>query len=128
VAADGNFSLATALLDTQCQRGNWVSLRLVKRLGKASSISPDFTAPGIGDASGHSITAIGIIELDWKRHPRGNRVHTGKFYVFPASDQFDVLFGVQYIVQEKLLLVNDDAMAPLLEHKKLNNSMFQSCF
>lgn len=122
----GDFLLATALLDTQCQKGNWISLRLVKRLGKESSISQNVTVPEMPDASGRSIMATGVIELEWKRHPRGNRVHQCHFSVFPTSDQLDVIFGVEYIVQENLLTVNNDALVPLLEHKKLNKSKFQS--
>jgi hypothetical protein len=96
----------------------------VKRLGKESSISQNFTAPEISDASGLSITATGVIELEWKRHPRGNRIHQCHFFVFPTSDQLDIIFGVEYIVQEKLLMVNNDALVPLLEHRKLDKSKF----
>ena len=41
------------------------------------------------------------------------------FFVFANSDQFDVIFGVEYIVANDLLEISKDAMAPLTEHTKL---------
>ncbi|KAK3369654.1 ankyrin repeat-containing domain protein [Lasiosphaeria ovina] len=100
---------ATALLDTQCQIGNWISKRLVERLGKAHLISARLDLP----------QACGIISLAWKWHdPRGIRVHECQFYVFPESPHIDVLFGAKYIMSEDLLRVNESAILPLVEHKK----------
>jgi hypothetical protein len=88
-------------------------------LGKESTISSDFVSPELTDAGGHDVVPCGVIDLDWKWHPRGTRVHQCRFYVFSTSDHLDVLFGVEYIVNEGLLIVNESAMAPLTEHKKL---------
>ncbi|KAK0721754.1 hypothetical protein B0T26DRAFT_673542 [Lasiosphaeria miniovina] len=100
---------ATALLDTQCQVGNWISKRLVR------------------DASGRLIQACGLITLAWKWHdPRGIRVHECQFYVFPESPHLDVLFGAQYIVSGDLLRVNESAILPFVEHKKRPKEFLQA--
>ncbi|KAF2195048.1 hypothetical protein K469DRAFT_733808 [Zopfia rhizophila CBS 207.26] len=122
IDAKGNPVLATALLDTQCQSGNWISQRLVERLGKSSSISRDFSAPSVADANGNSVRASGVVTLEFKRH-RGNRFFQSQFFVFPpSSDHFDVIFGVEYIVQENLVSVSEDALVPLVLHKKLGEN------
>jgi len=69
LSADEQWVPATALLDTQCQVGNWISKRLVDRLGMVSSISADFTPPELVDASGRSIRACGVIRLHWNGCP-----------------------------------------------------------
>ncbi|RYC54082.1 hypothetical protein CHU98_g12127 [Xylaria longipes] len=109
---------ATALLDTQCQVGNWISRRLVERLGKLSSISTEFVLPEVVEASGGPVSACGVIDLEWKWHPQATRNHVCQFYVFPRSSHLDVLFGVEYIVSERLLQVNELALAPLVKQKK----------
>ncbi len=119
MGADGKWVHATALLDTQCHLGNWISRRLVQRLGKLSSISTGFAPPEIVEASGRPIRACGVINLEWGWHPRRCRVHECQFYILPNSSHLDVLFGVEYITSENLLIVNESAIAPLLEHKKL---------
>jgi hypothetical protein len=90
----------------------------VQRLGKEPAISLDFVSPGLSDANGHDVVPCGVIDLHWKWH-RGTRIHECRFYVFSTSDHLDVLFGVEYIVKEGLITVNESAMAPLTEHKKL---------
>ncbi|KAI1457861.1 hypothetical protein F4805DRAFT_474762 [Annulohypoxylon moriforme] len=110
--------LATALLDTQCHAGNWISRRLVDRLGKLSLISTNFVSPQVVEVSGRPVSACGVIDLDWKWHPNGTRNHTCQFHVLPDSDHLDVLFGVEYIISESLLQVNELALAPLVEYKK----------
>ncbi|KAI3320626.1 hypothetical protein HD806DRAFT_547173 [Xylariaceae sp. AK1471] len=99
--------LATALLDTQCQVGNWISRRLVERLGKLSSFSTEFVPPEVVEASGGPVSACGVIDLDWKWHPQATRNHVCQFYVFPFSSHLDVLFWL-----------NELALAPLVKHKK----------
>ncbi|KAI1124035.1 hypothetical protein F5Y10DRAFT_250548 [Nemania abortiva] len=110
--------VATALLDTQCHVGNWVSHRLVERLGKLSSISTEFVPPEVIEASGGPVSACGVVDLDWKWHPQATRNHVCRFYVFPSSDHLDVLFGVEYIVSERLLQVNELALTPLVKEDK----------
>jgi hypothetical protein len=95
-------------------------------LGKASSVSQDFESPGIVDANGSAVTAAGVIELAWKKHPRGNKYHYCQFFVFATISQFDLLIGAEHIVKEKLITI-DDAMVPLLAHKKLNKGTYTQC-
>jgi tetratricopeptide (TPR) repeat protein len=121
IDAKGDAVLATALLDTACQTGNWISQRLVERLGKTSSISQDFAAPSVADANGNSVRATGVVTLEFKRGQRGNRFYESQFFVFPPfSNHFDVIFGVEYIVRENLLSVSEDVLVPLVLHKKLD--------
>ncbi|KAL9628052.1 MAG: hypothetical protein Q9204_006146 [Flavoplaca sp. TL-2023a] len=115
---DFNYILASALLDTQCQDGNWISLRLVKRLGMQAKISQEFESPALTDAGGRPIVACGIIPLQWKWRSKGIRVHECNFFVFPESDHLDVIFGVDYILAAKLITVNDGAMTPMTAHNK----------
>jgi predicted GIY-YIG superfamily endonuclease len=110
--------MAMALLDTGCQTGNWISPKIVARLGKQGSVSQEFDAPGAADANGRPVTAAGVIELQWKKHPRDNRLHHTRFFVFADVDQFDILLGAEYIVKENLIGISQDAMAPLVEHEK----------
>jgi len=115
---------ATALLDTQCQVGNWISNRLVERLGKTHLISTPPYLPQVCEASGRLIQARGIIHLTWKWHdPRGLRNHDCQFYVFPESPHLDVVFGVKYIVAEGLIRFNESAILPLVEHKPAKKGM-----
>lgn len=103
--------------------GNWVSRRLVQRLGKLSSISTEFIPPEVVEASGRPISPCGVIELEWKWHPKGTRNHLCQFYVFaPESDYLDVVFGVEYIESERLIQVNELAFLTLVEHKKSKKS------
>ena len=122
MGSDDEWVLATALLDTQCHTGNWISKRLVQRLGKLSSISFDFVPPHIVDASGRLVLACGVIDLRWRWHPHGCRFHECQFYILPDSSHLDILFGVQYIVSENLVFVNESAMVPLVQHKKAKKS------
>ena len=95
----------------------------MERLGKVPFISQDFTAPSVADANGNSVQASGIITLEFKRAQRGNRFYQSQFFVFPPSaDHFDVIFGVEYIVRENLVSVSEDALVPLVLHKKLDKS------
>jgi len=115
---------ATALLDTQCQVGNWISNRLVERLGKTHLISTPPHLPQVLDASGRLIRPRGIINLTWKWHdPRGLRNHDCQFYIFPESAHLDMVFGVEYIVAEGLVCVNESAILPLVEHKPAKKGM-----
>ncbi|KAI0421656.1 hypothetical protein F5X98DRAFT_329002 [Xylaria grammica] len=118
LSAKNEWEVATALLDTQCWVGDWVSLRLVERLGMLSSISTEFVPPGVVDANGRSVTPCGVVNLKWKWHPQGTRVHVCQFYVLPSSDHLDVVFGAEYIESKGLLQVNEQAFLILVPHKK----------
>lgn len=100
----------------------------MQRLEKLSLISAQFTPPEVVDASGRRVSASGVIELEWKWHPRGTRNHVCQFYVFPQSDYLDVVFGVEYIESENLILVNEAAFVTLVEHKKSNEGESAPCF
>lgn len=115
-----NVVYATALLDTQCHRGNWISNRLVQRLGMASLISTSFEPLNMVDASGRPVNASGVIDLNWRWYPNGTRNYESQFYVLPNSDHLDVIFGVEYIEAENLLHVNESAMLPLVEDNRLD--------
>jgi hypothetical protein len=73
------------------------------------------------DVNGRDVVPSGVIHLHWKWSLRGTRTHQCTFYVFSTteSDHLDVLFGVEYIVKEGLITVNESVMAPLTQHKKL---------
>jgi hypothetical protein len=111
--------LAAALLDTQCHTGNWISRRLVERLGKLPELHQDFVPPELKDASGKYVEVSGEVTLDWKWSPKGTRVHQCKFFVFPRSEHLDVIFGVEYIVAEGLITIEEGVMVPLTAHKKM---------
>ncbi|KAL8852747.1 MAG: hypothetical protein Q9221_002377 [Calogaya cf. arnoldii] len=113
-----NYKLASALLDTQCHTGNWISSRLVKRLGREHKVSQDYEPPNLTDASGNDVVACGIIRLHWKWSPHGTRVHECDFFVFPGTPNLDVVFGVDYILSEGLVTVNEKAMYPMTAHQK----------
>lgn len=113
--------LACALLDTQCQKGNWISARLVERLGRQDEISHDYKSPNLTDAGGHKVVDCGIISLQWKWSPRGHRMHEDKFFVM-QSPGVDVLFGEEYIVSEGLLIINEQKMLPMISHNKATTS------
>ncbi|KAL8980411.1 MAG: hypothetical protein Q9205_004497 [Flavoplaca limonia] len=115
---DCNYILASALLDTQCQDGNWISLRLVQRLRMQDRISLEFESPALTDAGGRAIVACGIISLQWKWSPIGTRVHECQFFVFPGSRHLDVIFGVHYILAAGLITVNEGPMTPMTAHNK----------
>jgi len=94
----------------------------VERLRKSNEILPNVDPPTLCDASGHYITPGGVITLDWNWCPNGIRVHQCDFLVFPESDHLDIIFGVEYIIAENLLTVNESCFLPLTPHEKGNSS------
>lgn len=110
---------ATALLDTQCQFGNWISRRLVQELGKLKDILPAYIPPAIFDANGNTVPAAGVISLTWRwQHRRVTRTSRCEFYVLAESDHIDVIFGQDYIASHNLLRINEYAFLPMVQHKK----------
>lgn len=97
----------------------------MNRLDKLASISKSFTPPDVSEASGKSVSVIGTIELEWKRS-RGNSIHQTQFYVYSTTGEIDVIFGVEYIVKERLLEIRDNALIPLIPHKKAKKGEFNS--
>ncbi|KAI0975150.1 hypothetical protein F4678DRAFT_419465 [Xylaria arbuscula] len=116
-STENQYLFAVALLDTQCCLGNWISDRLVKRLGMESSISPEFDHPVLRDASGQLVTACGVVDLQWKWYPYGTRTHASQFYVLPTG-HVDVVIGVEFILSNRLVLTNEGAFLTLVRDKK----------
>ncbi|KAK0715329.1 hypothetical protein B0H67DRAFT_683590 [Lasiosphaeris hirsuta] len=117
--AEERWVYATALLDTQCGVGNWISRRLVHQLGKKELISTDFEQPDVFDASGNPVQACGVVVLVWKWHsPKGTRTHESPFYVFPGSEEIDVVFGQEFIVLKNLIRLNRSASMVLIRHSR----------
>lgn len=114
--ADAN---AIALLDTQTQKGNWISHDLLQRMHMLTQAHPVHNPPTLDTPSG-SISAAGRIRIDFKRR-EGNRYYPCDFYVFPPSCGlgFDVILGRDFINRYKILSVNQDAMLPVLERDSL---------
>ncbi|KAI4222299.1 MAG: hypothetical protein L6R36_006245 [Xanthoria steineri] len=115
------YKFAVAILDTGCHTGNWISRRLVERLGRQDEISHDYERPDLKDAGGHAVVAHGIISLEWKWLLHGIRWHECKFFVM-EPEYLDVLFGAEYIVSEGLVTVNECAMTPMIAHNKAPTS------
>jgi hypothetical protein len=114
----GNSDKAIALLDTQCQRGNWISMRLVEKLGLRASIMRDKTAPNLTSGTGQDVKSVGAIKIEWYWHPNGTRMYHANFFVFEEGFHLDVVIGVEFIVLEDLIRVNKSAFVPLTEHRK----------
>ncbi|KAK4211760.1 hypothetical protein QBC37DRAFT_206202 [Rhypophila decipiens] len=111
---------AVALLDTQCQKGNWISSRLVERLGVSDQVRTDIEAVEVWDANGKPVKACGAVDLVWRPHPNGERNHWCRFYVLPRSgDKFDIILGADFIHANGLLLLNLPALLTLTEHEKI---------
>ena len=117
VDAKGELLHAIALLDTQCQIGNWVSARLVNALGKSGDISHVWIPPDVQDANGVDVTPCGTIRLKWLWRPDSTRYHEADFYVLDNSC-IDIIFGRKYIVENGLLERPKGVMLTLVEHKR----------
>lgn len=121
--ANSRWKVARALLDSQCQVGNWISRRLVVRLGLSHLISTDFDPFEMIEASGRLLQACGVIALDWMlKCPKATCIHHCRFYVFPNSDHIDVIFGAEYLVSNSMVLVNPAGMLTLVEHKRASKA------
>jgi len=110
---------AVAMLDTGCKIGNWISDRLARTL--QTPIEPIIDGrPRVKIANGHSLTATGRVTIHFRRQD-GHRFHECQLYVFPhVSDHLDVIFGLQYIVQEDILFENEYACLPLVPDRRPN--------
>ena len=112
---------AVVLLDTQCQRGNWISRRLVERLGMSALVPTDFESFDMVQASGRSLRANGVVNITRRRRTQQATInYECPFYVFPESDHLDGVFGVEHIVSQNLVVVNESLMLPLIQHTKIN--------
>lgn len=75
-------------------------------------------APLLQSANGGYIAAQGRVLIEWKRQD-GNNFYETNFYVFPSGAiDFDVILGAEFISENNIVTVNEDAMLPLLESTK----------
>jgi len=109
-----------ALLDTQCQSGNWVSKRVVEELAKLEDIASVRTLPDVEDANGNDVVPCGIISLQWLWNANSTRYYHSDFYVL-AKDHFEIIFGDKYILDHGLLKRPKGVMLPLVAHKREDN-------
>lgn len=106
-------------LDTQASGKNWISSDLVAKLGMESQINRGSPSSDTYGFTGERISSEGTIAFQWMLHD-GKTVHEPvTFHVSPNSLDMDMIFGVPYIVENKLLFSNRDRMLPLLEHRKI---------
>ncbi|KAM7214996.1 hypothetical protein V8F06_009598 [Rhypophila decipiens] len=111
-----------ALLDTQCQKGNWISGSLLETLGMSDQVMADIEAVELCDANGKPVKARGAVDLLWRTFPYGTRNHYCRFYVLPqSSDHLDVILGAEFIHAKGLLVLNLPVLLPLVEHKKITD-------
>lgn len=109
---------AVALLDTQCQSGNWISLRLVERLGLTDHITKNTNIPVLRSGTGQDVESLGELEIEWRWYPNGVRMYHALFFVFKEGSHLDIIIGVEFIVREDLVRANMPAFVPLVEHQK----------
>jgi hypothetical protein len=110
-----------ALLDTQCQVGDWVSKDLVEELGKSEMISKDFASPETVGLDNQPVIAIGIISLKW-RFAEGNRYYLSSFYV-TNSPYLQVIIGAESIKSLDLLQRNKGAILPLINYRPIRKGV-----
>jgi hypothetical protein len=112
---------AMALLDSQTQKGNWVSMKLLRRLNKTKEIEQPLDRPTLNTPLG-PVTAAGTIELSMKRM-EGNSYYDCNCYVFPDETGmcFDLILGQEFLVEHEIMTVNDGALMPMVENDKLTS-------
>jgi hypothetical protein len=122
--SDGRRALrpAVALLDTQSQGGNWITCELLLSMNKwehVSGMGAEAQAYVVQTASG-LMSPIGTIIFAMKRL-EGNRYFDVHFFVCPrqASRAYDIILGRDFINEHEVLLVNRDALLPLLVDKDI---------
>jgi hypothetical protein len=117
---NGVYRDAVALLDTQCD-GNWISNRLIKRLGLENLIVDCATTENHITPSG-SLLPSATIKPTWKFKSGVSVQDEYEFFVFKdtrESDYYDVLIGRQYIVKGGLLTINNDKFVSVLSQHEV---------
>ncbi|ORY15535.1 hypothetical protein BCR34DRAFT_169059 [Clohesyomyces aquaticus] len=111
---------AVALIDSACQKGNWISHHLIKRMGiERSKLEPLYNGPTLDSGAG-PVTADHEIELSFKR-VNGNQYYDITCFVFPPNTKrMDMVIGLDFISEHDILSVNDGACLPLLENGTLS--------
>ncbi|KAF2741504.1 hypothetical protein EJ04DRAFT_571584 [Polyplosphaeria fusca] len=119
----GEYMVAAAALDTQCQLGNWISKRLVEELGMIDSIRHEMAPAQVVTATGEEVESCGTISLIWKLAPNENRVFRGTFFVLSGARHLDVILGQDTIKKEGFLSLNSRKLfAPFATHRKITQS------
>jgi len=119
-APTGEYTIAAAALDTQCQLGNWISERLVEELGMVDLIRRDSRPVQVFTASGEEIESTGTIDLVWKLAPNESRVFRSRFFTLGGARHLDVILGQDTITKEGFLSLNmRKLLAPFTSHKSL---------
>lgn len=108
-------SMAVALLDTQCPRGDWISHNLLGRIRKTHEISETSEKITVKGVIG-PVDAWGKITINMRLR-NGNRYHRLHFSTFPPGTglEFDIILGVSTLLKYDPVTVtrNHDAMLPL---------------
>lgn len=85
-------------------------------MGKANDVVP-VAQVHLRDANGNKLEVLGSISLHWK-WVGGTQAHEDTFQVLQPK-VFDVIVGVQYIVSNDLLTLNEKNMMPMIAHQKV---------
>jgi hypothetical protein len=116
----GEYTIAAAALDTQCQLGNWISERLVEELGMVDSIRKDTHVAQVFTANGEEVESTGTIDLVWKLALNESRVFRSRFYILGGARHLDVILGQDIISKEGFLSLNmRKLLAPFTSHRPL---------
>ena len=83
-----------------------------------ANVNKIFSSPNLYDFNGNKIEATGTISLRWKLYPDGTKLHDEVVFFVSTNDDIDMIFGLEYIVQKRLLGSNRAKMLPLTEHNK----------
>jgi hypothetical protein len=111
---------AVALLDTQSQGagGNWITYELLEKVNKWQLIIPlGSRVPRVQTGSG-IMEAMGSITIAMKRL-EGNMYFDIDFFVCPPQPgrAYEIILGQEFLNRHEILLVNENAMLPLLIEK-----------
>jgi hypothetical protein len=128
--SDGRRALrpAVALLDTQSQGGNWITCELLLDMNKwehVSRMGAEAQAYVVQTASG-LMSPIGTITFAMKRL-EGNRYFDVHFFVCPRQESraYDIILGRDFINEHEVLVVNRDALLPLLVDKDITPGKYK---
>ena len=117
---DGSKSLQRVLMDTQCTKGNWISYKLVKKLGMKRWMGPVDEPLNVRDYNGNSVDAEGVISFRWGGRNGTTIYDPVKCYVGNPGIDFDIIFGSEYIRKEKLASVNAERFLVTVQHEPAN--------
>jgi len=111
----GQPRLVAASLDTLCEVGNIISEHLIDRLGMGEYVKPLQEVPAGRDFHERWIEFKGRISFSWKVRD-GKTIHPPAEFLMATTD-IDLIFGLSYIVEKRLLVPNWSSVAPLVMHR-----------